>query len=80
VLCEPCSAKWLSCLDLRPPPPPVRLMTIGRDLPGDIEAARQRRFSQWAEVVREYMAQLERDCATGKHAGPVSSEGSGWQG
>jgi hypothetical protein len=55
-------------------------MTIGRDLPGDIEAARQRRFSQWAEVVREYMAQLERDCATGKHAGPVSSEGSGWQG
>jgi hypothetical protein len=73
MLCEPCSAKWLSCLDLRTPPPPVRLHTIGRDLPGEIEAERQRRSARHAEVVREYGAQLVRDCSAGKH---VSGTGS----
>jgi hypothetical protein len=67
MLCEPCDAKWLRCLYAKPPPPPLRLMTTGRDLPRDIEAARQRRFSQHAEVVREYGKQLQRDCAAGRH-------------
>jgi hypothetical protein len=48
-------------------------MTIGRDLPGDVEAGRQRRFSGHAERVREYGAQLVRDCAAGKHV----NEGTG---
>lgn len=69
MLCGPCLTKWHSCLDLRSPFPPVRLITIGRDRPQDMEAFRQRRAAEWAEVVRGYGKQLTQDCAAGRHAG-----------